>query len=188
MVVIAHEGKHDARFLEDIITHHFNKTKGIHYSFYELGGITNLRNTGKITRLKETAATKNLLVIVDADKNFSAAQQSLNDIIKNQFSNNVAGFLMPNNKDNGNLESLLFNIVDEKLKPFFSCFDTFQQCLNEANVGFTPYDDKARINALLSALQDDPIGAKDRVYTKPHWDLDHPYLKPLVDFLYPYFK
>ena len=101
-------------------------------------------------------------------------------------------FLLPDNQNSGDLEILLFNIINPKHQIIFDCFEKYQACLG--NNSQRPYRIptlKTKIYAyqdtLLSKRNSDMAKEDSRDYRNPdHWNLDDKYLEPLKKFLSPH--
>lgn len=104
-------------------------------------------------------------------------------------------FLFPNNKDDGELETLLENIINERNKPVFECWDKYEFCLKECastKIGktLTIPAKKSKIYGYLEALlghtkrEKELVKDPNRNYREvEHWNLDADYLKPLKSFI-----
>ena len=74
-----------------------------------------------------------IAIISDADRDFEASKEMVikaiedSKIDKSKFSI----FLTPNNKDLGNLETLLLSSLDKKSIPQLQCFQAYKQCLTK---------------------------------------------------------
>lgn len=91
----------------------------------------------------------------------------------------IGVFILPNNKDNGVLEDLLVESVDQT--EAFNCVDSFSDCISELEN--RPKNlSKSRAQAYLAAMPDEcrsvGVGAK-----KKYWDFDAPCFDPLKSFL-----
>lgn len=104
-------------------------------------------------------------------------------------------FLMPNNKEDGNFETLLESIARCDLHPkFFECFDLYEICINtEKNSDGKPKyktpNKKGKLHTYITSMplskkEKDRIGSGNWLFedTK-YWDLDSDKLKPLIEFL-----
>ena len=97
-------------------------------------------------------------------------------------------FLWPNNKDDGDFEMMLKQIVRKDThKFFFDCFHDYESCV--ASKYNTP-NRKGKFHTFVTAQKGlskrkrDKIGHGDWLFSEPTmWDLDSPYLEPLKAFL-----
>ncbi len=126
------------------------------------------------------------LVIFDADDN---PEERRNEILLNKIDIGIEFelFLLPNNHDTGELESLLCQIINNDHQMIFNCFNQYQECLNE-NPDYRIPNLKSKIYAYLEALlpkkQSEMIKDSKRNYKNTqHWNLEDPYLNPLKNFL-----
>lgn len=101
---------------------------------------------------------------------------------------NFEYFLIPNHQDDGYLETVLRNILEEENQPLLDCIDLNEDCLRTAaneltrDVNLFPLKsaEKAKLNYLRRLLKDlDNGNYKDNTI----WNLEHPYLDPLKNFL-----
>lgn len=211
------EGEGDVKFISDYISHIkpdvkvIAKTKNkfdirnkdneiLIATIQSSGGWTKIKSLEQ-TIIKEREANNNVLIIFDADtvdnnggfasrkKAIEGYNLQLNDI-----------FLFPDNKDDGALEDLLENIINQTNKPIFDCWDGFENCLKECasekiKKKLTIPAKKSKIYVYLEALLGKTKEEKERVkdpnrdYKETeHWNLDAEYLKPLKAFLERYLK
>lgn len=130
-----------------------------------------------------------IIVVFDADKianggGFDKRRQELLDF-KEKNNIDFDLFLMPNNKDDGDFESILLKSTKNEHKHILSCFDKFQNCVETQNKNYLYYsiNDKSKIYSYKELLQ----GSKDAKYwhfeNKNYWDFDNDYVKTLKDFL-----
>ena len=140
------------------------------------------------------------LVIFDADEDFETRRKELL-AYKEEYGVEFELFLLPNNKDAGELENLLENIINPNNRPIFDCWENYEQELVKLDIpGRTPPPlttpaKKTKIYGYLEALlgesksQKKMIKEAERKYENPlHWNLDAEYLKPLKEFLESFIK
>lgn len=189
------EGLADARFLKQYVKHVFGEDIDDE-RLVILKGWDNLRTEASVARMRSMSANGGVnLVIVDADKDFQARK---NEIENWQRSNGVEFvlFLMPNNEDTGALEDLLENIINPNNSLIFDCWEHYEQELVQLDIpGRTPPPlttpaKKTKIYGYLEALlfetksQKELIKEVNRNYENAqHWNLDAEYLEPLKGFL-----
>ena len=190
------EGDGDVKFISDYIKNILPNFAIEKNTIVKTNGWTTINSEKDDTREKFKSNTDNdgtNLIIFDADKDFSKRKQEIEDW-KNKYKLNFELFLFPNNSENGALEDLLENIIQEKNKPIFDCWDGFEKCVkgNETTIGkkLTIPAKKSKIyvycETLLGETKEQKELAKDpkRNYlNKEHWNLDSDYLKPLKEFL-----
>ncbi len=198
------EGDADVKFIVDFVYYHFNvslspnsdiiKTEGCDKIFSSKDG----ENTRIAMEKNSDNGGKNILIF-DADNNYDDKMKKLIDW-KKLHNLEFDIFLFPNNQDNGDLESLLENIIAPKNQPIFDCWSQYEKCLNSKRIEgrttpLTTPAKKTKIYGYLEALlgdtksQKEKIKEKNRDYTKDdHWNLNSDYLSPLRIFLESYFK
>lgn len=127
-----------------------------------------------------------VLIIFDADDN---REQSLKNIHKQLDSMNSTWkskceiFLVPNNQDSGNLETLLEHIAKEQC--ILKCFDSYIECitkLQNQNSKIKLPAKKSKVFAYLSSFGF-KNGDKNFQLNESMLDLQHHYLKELKNFL-----
>ncbi len=92
---------------------------------------------------------------------------------------NLGFYLMPNGKDEGELEDLLLRIT--KKAHILECVDIYMECLKEKDINIIKQS-KAKIYAYISA-QEEPglkIGEAARA---GYWDIESELLAPLKNFI-----
>jgi hypothetical protein len=103
-------------------------------------------------------------------------------------------FLLPNNQSDGDLETVLENIINPKHCRLIDCYLNYENCVgqynSESNVLYEVPLRKARIYSYIDAFpksnsQSERFKNKgDWFFENPeYWDLDCDYLKPLETFL-----
>ncbi len=189
------EGVADARFFKQYVSHVFGEEIPSE-RLVILKGWDNLKTEASALRMRSMTANGGVnLVIVDADKNFSARKD---EIERWKQTNEVEFelFLLPNNQNAGALEDLLENIINPNNQPIFNCWEHYEQELVTLDIpGRTPPPlttpaKKTKIYGYLEALlgesntQKELIKEVNRNYENAqHWNLDAEYLEPLKEFL-----
>ena len=145
---------------------------------------------------KTSENPKKILLICDADfkenkksyDGFQKTKNTLNPVIsklKKEFKNRkIDFFILPNNKNDGNLDSLFLQCADKKITEKSRCVDDYLKCLGE-NPSINKKD-KLCSQLLISAIGNQKgfnnvgdVAAEKHGY----WNLDHQSLKPLKKFL-----
>lgn len=178
------EGGADKRFIEDYIFH-IAKVE-IKEDVIGLGGKDTLEVDKTLLEFQKNTDTGGTnLLIFDANGDFKTRQKELLDK-QTKLNIKFELFLFPNNKDKGMLEDLLVQIINPKNNKIFECFDGYENCL-KGNPDFKIPALKTKVYAYVDTLDKDDEGIaneKKRNYlNKDHWNLDHPSLNPLKDFL-----
>ncbi len=183
------------------ITEKFNdfKENKNYYEFNDLV-IVNLEGQNKLKlelALLETEK-KNIFkigILQDADTNFQESFDAIELEVENSHidASKIEYFLTPNNKDLGDLETLLLSTLDKKNIPQLKCFQTYKDCLDEHIDITTKAMDKAELHAytMFSKNGKKTYTPKDSFMYKPNnryndtglWDLSKDELQPLIEFV-----
>ena len=154
-----------------------------------LGGYTNLNRALIQEDIREDLEDEiQSLVILDADTNandggFGVRKTQVEAI---QATVPFECFLMPNGAGDGDLETLLRNILVDEYQVALECFRNFNQCLEEANkqlqgTKFKGADEKTTLyKVFLGRLKNT---GQNKFKDQTIWNLNHPYLDPLKTFL-----
>lgn len=124
------------------------------------------------------------LIIFDADCNYDKSKTNIENQI-NQMNipkQNYDIFLLPNNKDNGNLETLIEKIA--RHKEVLKCFEGYEECISKLGINdikLPPKKDK-----VFAYMQS--FGFKNSIKPKefdlsPYVDFENKYLEDLKNFL-----
>lgn len=108
--------------------------------------------------------------------------------IKNKKSINFSIFLFPNNKDDGDLETLLLRITNKtKYDIADECYEKYIECTSKfSNKEFDDElrEDKSRVfNYFRTYYGMDKAKEQNRYYEKDYWDFNHKDLEPLKDYI-----
>ena len=189
------EGVADARFFKQYVSHVFGEEVPDE-RLVILKGWDNLKAEASALRMRSMTANGGVnLVIVDADKNFSARKDEI-ERWKQTNAVEFELFLLPNNQDAGALEDLLENIINPNNQPIFDCWEHYEQELVTLDIpGRTPPPlttpaKKTKIYGYLEALLFDSKSQKEQIKevnrnyeNSLHWNLDAEYLEPLKELL-----
>ena len=216
------EGIADQKFFQDLIEKWYNtklskgkfadrNTKLEFGDIFDMGGKDSFEDVSKTSVLDPIIETLRfedipMLVIFDADT-YVISKPIIEELCRKR---NFHYFLLPYNgahseadKNNGDLEALLQEIICPDNQVIFDCWQAYEECLIDkpakttASGKFTLPARKTKIYAYLEALvgesksQKSKIKEENRDYRNPkHWNLDptHPPLKPLKEFLDPFFS
>jgi hypothetical protein len=200
-IFILVEGVADLVFLRDFIGFHFNYENNdkIKDSTIEISlklnnnEIVIRQNKGKyfdpnkITDLKQDINKFNpskVLAIFDADDDFQSSKQNLENVFE-EIKKNMDSFLFPNNKNTGELETLLENIATKT--DILDCWQSFEDCVKKKNATYTIPAKKSKIYTYLSISSPDKdkenCKERNRNYKDDKWDLNHNDIQPLKTFL-----
>jgi hypothetical protein len=198
------EGVADSKFLNDFISHNYKINLGKE-DIIETKGWTNILSEKSDGEFIKNQMTKNSdndginLLIFDADKDFSERIKEINEWKgKNNLEFEI--FLWPNNKDRGDLETVLEKIINPKNTPIFECWDGYEDCLKSKKIegrasSLTIPAKKTKIYGYLEALLGDNKSQKDKIKERnreyrndEHWDLNSESLNELKEFLDKHFQ
>lgn len=160
-----------------------------------VGGKDNLRNV--INKMKETVIQDHgcNLVIFDADgiENGGGFEKRKSEIETLLASSGVNAdlFLWPNNKDDGDFETLVEKLIRQDLhKQFLYCFHDYEACLGKE---YLSPNRKGKLHTFVSAQkglskkQRDGLGKGEWMFDNPNlWNLNSQELESLKDFLNKY--
>lgn len=187
MLVVV-EGKSDRDFLSQYALYHK----------LQFDIISNEGNILKPTTIGEIFDTidsgKRACIVFDADKSYTNTLSR----IKNELGNlakKVDIFLFPNNKDNGELETLLVDIA--KQPQFIECFDGYVKCVQSKDINAVnninkkskmfAYREVSGLETFLKKLKDNDKTPRSFLKTNEifsqYFDFDSPKLEPLREFL-----
>ena len=216
------EGIADQKFFQDLILEWYGlklskgkfaekNTKIELGDIFDMGGKDSFEDPVRMRFLDPIIETLQIeeipmLVVFDADV-YNESQPVIDEFCVNRV---FSYFLLPYNgthtepeKNNGDLETLLQEIICPDNQVIFNCWESYEKCLTDktaktiASGKFTLPAQKTKIYAYMEALvgsskkQKAKIKEENRDYrNKNHWNLDptHPSLKPLKDFLDPFFQ
>jgi hypothetical protein len=111
----------------------FENKKYRNFKIINLKGQDNLLFALKEIIKPEEKSIQKIAIISDADRNFKLSNQVVLKAIENSKidKDKFSIFLTPNNKDIGNLETLLLSSLDKKSIPQLQCFQDYKECLTK---------------------------------------------------------
>ena len=161
--------------------------------FWLLIGKTNIE---KFKPLFELNSENDILSIVIFDSDIFDEENDKFVELKKELP--IEYFLFPDNQSNGDLETLLSQIINQDNDVIFKCWEGYENCLKTSvrKEGiFTTPARKTKIYAYLEALlgesnsEKDLIKERERDYqNQNHWDLNASALVNLKQFLDQYFQ
>lgn len=190
MLVVV-EGKSDKDFLNQYAL----------YKKLKFDTISNDGNTLKsaiIKQMSDAIASKTRVCIVfDADKSYANTLNRLRNEL-GTLANKVDIFLFPNNKDSGELETLLIDIARQP--QFIECFDNYVECVKSKDINninavdninkkskMFAYREVSGLEKYLKKLKDDDKTPRNFLETNEifskYFDFDSPKLNSLSRFL-----
>lgn len=195
------EGDADKKFFRDYYHHLFGEQAPENSIIHpgkdgDTGGYSKLKSEEALQALRQNANQGGAnLVIFDADDDCEARRKELL-AIKEEFDVDFELFLLPNDKDAGELEDLLEKIINPNNKPVMDCWKTYEGELKNVRIPtktpptLTIPAKKTKIYAYLETLlgksrsQKKLIKDANRNYKNTqHWNLNSEYLKPIEEFL-----
>ena len=138
----------------------------------------------------EEIQIEQIAIIQDADKDFKKSEESIKVSIKNSNidKNKIKIFLTPNNKDLGDLETLLLSTIDKN--NILECYNDYEICLQKEHDIYEKALNKGKVHAYtmysqqgenLHKPQDSFISKKGK--DTKLWDLNRDEFKPIVEFI-----
>ena len=195
------EGDADKKFFRDYYHHLFGEQAPENSIIHpgkegDTGGYIKLKSEEALQALRQNINQGGAnLVIFDADDDCEARRKELL-AIKEEFDVEFELFLLPNDKDAGELEDLLEKIINPNNQPVMDCWETYEGKLKNVRIPtktpptLTIPAKKTKIYAYLETLlgksrsQKKLIKDANRNYENvKHWNLDAEYLEPLKAFL-----
>lgn len=190
------EGR-DARFLECYLKHLLGENNS-RWEIISAGGYTKLPLLDLQFKENTEAGGANL-VLFDADfpengGGFDARRQYLLARFQ-ELSVSAELFLFPDNRANGDFETLLEHVASEEHACLLRCFEQYETCVSRhRNADGSPKymipTRKSKIYAYVESIKKSRREAelfkrdKDFFFDNPrYWNLDSPHLSPLKDFL-----
>ncbi len=203
------EGITDQKFLQDVIAEWYGITLSLGTmnkpgDIISVDGKTAFDSPEKMKKLTPifqqlTIQQIPTIVIFDADT-FLINQDKLSP---HSTSLHFTYFLFPDNQRDGEIETLLEEITHPANQIIFDCWKDFENCLSQHETRSTPSGrfttpaGKTKIYAYVETLVGESDSEKEKIKdrnrdyrNKNHWNLDptHPPLKPLKEFLDPFFN
>ena len=141
----------------------------------------------RVRQYIEKALTKGerILIIFDADDDKEKSLKNIHnqlDLLNPSWKKQCEIFLMPNNQDKGNLETLLENIAKEKC--ILKCFDDYIKCITRLQNQNSKIKLPAKKSKVFAYLSSFGIQIDENFQLNEYiWDLQNPYLDNLKNFL-----
>ncbi len=112
----------------------FENRKYRNFQIINLKGQDNLDYALKTILKPREAVISKIGIITDADQNFQQSQDEVKEAISASDIDmqKISCFLTPNNKDLGNLETLLLSSLDKTEIPQLQCFKEYKRCLTKS--------------------------------------------------------
>lgn len=139
------------------------------------------------------------LVIFDADTeaNSGGFEKRYNEIINSKFAQdlNFELFLMPNNSNDGDFETMIESIARKDIhQPFFNCYESYERCVekhkdSDGNQKYYAPNLKGKLYTYITSMgmsktRLDKAKKGDWLFNNSeYWDIDSETLEPLKLFL-----
>jgi len=178
MINIFVEGDNDRNFVGTLIKH-FNITQNP-YKIICTDGWEKIKFLKNTFQLNKDLGGENY-IIFDADNNPVQRRNEILSLINTPLIDDI--FLFPNNTTNGNIESLLIQIMNPIQNTINNCFDNYRVCIGSLGAPYQVPDDKSKVFAYLSALGKE-YNVKSRNYSDlDAWNLSHKLIQGFVIYL-----
>lgn len=172
---------------------HLFETDTTKVQLLALGGVSNLKDDIIQQGIQEDFEDGiQTLIILDADNQYNDGGFTIRQAAIESIKTNLPFeyFLIPNHQEDGYLETLLGKIIVTEYLPALQCLKDQDQCLIAFNqnlttgkkmkVAPTKSADKAVMNSFMGRLKNK---GQDRFKDTTIWNLHHPYLDKLKEFL-----
>ncbi|MEZ4943369.1 MAG: DUF3226 domain-containing protein [Saprospiraceae bacterium] len=194
MVCIFIEGKIDEGFLKAFISHLYIDKEIKEYKIINIGGWTKLKlSANEFVKNSDEGGSNIVIFDADSQDNGGGKKARESEILAKKIELGLEFdlFLFPNNSNDGDIESLLEKIINNKHSCLFDCFQNYLDCIGgyldrDGNIIYnTNLARKSKIFAYIEAL---PIDKKNKLdfthfSNNEYWDLSSEYLNPLKNFL-----
>lgn len=164
-----------------------------------VGGKDNLKNAANQFAENTNEGGKNLLIFdsdfTGIDNGGYEARKKFLEAKRLELKIEFEMFLFPNNKDDGEFETLLDKIVNKDLhQGYFNCFEAYENCIKSHtdDNGVQKYNTpnlKGKLHTLMTSVklskeERDVLGSGQWLFdNKDYWDIDHVELDPLKEFI-----
>ncbi len=178
------EGKTEIKFFSDLLRNRFDIVLNAD-NFINLGGYNENVISKNLAQIQSAIAEGYTpVLIIDADANFNDRNLEINEQLINSNIPGIATFILPNNTDEGNIETLLLSLIrpsQENIRRI-ECFDALLHCLN--GVQKLP-GNKEKIYVLIDTYGLEASFDKRDYSNNVIWDLNSNSLNSLIDFIEP---
>jgi hypothetical protein len=167
------------------------KTGTFDLEIIDVGGCTKLSDALYVNQLIDSTdeGYQNLVIfdadykgIVNGNKGYASCKQKLDNIITSK-EISFDYFIWPNNNDDGEIETLLNDLIPDNKQNIFNCIDSHQSCLaslGHDNLKVADLKDKIGYY-LYTCNQNSNVGKRDYKNSK-YWELSAPQNSSLNEF------
>ncbi len=176
--VVFVEGKDDEHFIKCLLKH-------INIANVDIapigGGVSKLPKVANEIKKRQDAGSQ-IAFVLDANSNFEErCAEFLRQKDKLELPDRF--FLLPNNKDEGCLETLLEEMAIPDHRVVYDCLEKYGDCLRSKEGDYQLLNHKGRIYAYCEALNIETHPSKHNYGDPEYWNLNTPALEPLKQFL-----
>lgn len=189
--VLLVEGWDDVGFIRSFLSHH---ARSVDVQVLPYLGRDRLRTYLRaLLNTPGFADVQWLGICQDADQNAAAAEQRIRDALRNTGlpvpsrswetaagNPSVVALIMPNGRDSGDLETLLWQSVEDR--QLARCVLEFLDCVDRAEEGLPDPVSKARAYAYM-AVSNPPAWRLRAAMQNRIFDFDHAVFRPLLELL-----
>jgi len=170
----------------------FENKKHPKLQIINLKGQDNLEETLKLILKPREAVISKIGILIDADQDFQQSEDEVKKAISSSTIDikKISHFLTPNNKDLGNLETLLLSSLDKIDIPQLQCFEAYKRCLTESIADIEKRAiDKHEVEAYIKFSQKPrnrnqaQFSFIDNTGDTGLWDLSKKEFQPLIQFV-----
>ncbi len=170
----------------------FENKKHPKLQIINLKGQDNLEYALKTILKPREAVINKIGIITDADQDFQQSEDEVKEAISASDIDmkKISCFLTPNNKDLGNLETLLLSSLDKRDIPQLQCFEEYKQCLTNSIPDIEKRAiDKHEVEAYIKFSQKPrnrnqaQFSFIDKNGDTGLWDLSKKEFQPLIGFV-----
>ena len=170
----------------------FENKKHHKLQIINLKGQDNLTDTLKLILKPREAVISKIGILIDADQDFQQSENEVKEAILSSTIDikKISYFLTPNNKDLGNLETLLLSSLAKTDIPQLQCFEEYKKCLTESILDIEKRAiDKHEVEAYIKFSQKPrnrnqaQFSFFDNVGDTGLWDLSKKEFQPLIKFV-----
>jgi hypothetical protein len=180
------EGDEDVRFLQDFISFHFLKEFDKSYFIIIGGNSSAIHQSRTKIQISTDSGNQNIVIFDGDDDDCPSTLSKINSKAQEFLLKFDKVFLLPDNKAQGNLESLLMSSVTKRNEKLFNCIDEYSVCRAALNLKKPRIiDEKEKLRIYYGSFESSgKVKGTERKYRNADiWDLNSSALNPLKEFL-----